>query len=122
MEAAASAADHGLVTTTRTHPEPTGLRALRVVALAEGVSFVLLLACSVLKRTTDLDLVPVLGPVHGTLFVALVLLVLSELQVLGWRPLFTLVMLTVGSPGAHFAVRATRPALPVSPSGPSRRC
>ena len=89
--------------------EPGALRALRVVALLEGVSFVLLLVCSVLKRTTELDLVPVLGPVHGTLFVALVLLVLAQLRTLGWGPVFTAVMLTVGSPGAHFAVRATRP-------------
>ena len=57
-----------------------------------------------------LDLVPVLGPVHGTLFLALVLLVLAQLRVLRWGPVFTLVMLTVGSPGAHFAVRATRPS------------
>ena len=88
--------------------EPAGVRALRVVALVEGVSFLLLLVCSVLKRTTDLDLVPVLGPVHGTLFVALVLLVLTHLRRLGWGPVFTAAMLTVGSPGAHFAVRATR--------------
>ena len=35
-----------------------------------------------------------------------------QLRVLRWGPVFTLVMLTVGSPGAHFAVRATdvRPA------------
>ena len=89
--------------------EPTELRALRVVALAEGVSFVLLLICSVLKRTTSFDAVPILGPVHGTLFLALVLLTLSQLQVLGWSPRFAALMLTVGSPGAHFAVRATRP-------------
>ena len=55
--------------------EPAALRALRVVALVEGISFVVLLVCSVLKRTTDLDLVPVMGPVHGVLFVALVVLV-----------------------------------------------
>jgi hypothetical protein len=54
------------------------------------------------------DLVPVLGPVHGALFVALVLLVLVCLPRLRWPPWFTLVMLTIGSPGAHFAVRATR--------------
>ncbi len=108
MVGGAARADHGRVTTpaaTRTEPGP--LKALRVVALLEGVSFVLLLVCSVLKRTTELDLVPVLGPVHGTLFVALVLLVLAQLRVLRWGPVFTLVMLTVGSPGAHFAVRAT---------------
>lgn len=95
---------------TPTRQEPATLRALRVVAAAEGVSFVLLLVCSVLKRTTDTDLVPVLGPVHGVLFVALVLLVLADLRLLRWGPVFTVVMLTVGSPGAHFAVHATRPA------------
>ena len=81
---------------------------LRVVALLESLSFAVLLVGSVLKRTTGPDLVPVLGPVHGGLFVALVVLVLACLPRLRWAPWFTLVMLTVGSPGAHFAVRATR--------------
>ena len=67
----------------------------------------MLILGSVLKRTTDLDLVPVLGPLHGGLFLALVLLVLASLDRLRWSWWFTLVMLTVGSPGAHFAVRAT---------------
>jgi integral membrane protein len=84
------------------------MRALRVVALLETVSFAVLLVCSVLKRTTDLDLLPVLGPLHGALFLALVLLVLANLERLRWAWWFTLVMLTVGSPGAHFAVAATR--------------
>ena len=83
---------------------------LRVVALLESLSFAVLLVGSVLKRTTGPDLVPVLGPVHGALFVALVVLVLACLPRLRWAPWFTLVMLTVGSPGAHFAVRATRTA------------
>lgn len=86
----------------------TTLTALRVVALLESLSFAVLLVGSVLKRTTGPDLVPVLGPVHGALFVALVLLVLVCLPRLRWAPWFTLVMLTIGSPGAHFAVRATR--------------
>ena len=80
---------------------------LRVVALLESLSFAVLVVGSVLKRTTGPDLVPVLGPVHGALFVALVVLVLACLPRLRWAPWFTLVMLTVGSPGAHFAVRAT---------------
>ena len=84
-------------------------RALRVVALLESLSFLVLIVGSVLKRTTDTDLVPVLGPVHGALFVALVVLVLDNLRRLRWAPWFTLVMLTVGSPGAHFAVAATKP-------------
>ncbi len=80
---------------------------LRVVALLESLSFLVLLVGSVLKRTTDLDLVPVLGPLHGALFLSLVLLVLATLPQLRWSLWFTAVMLTVGSPGAHFAVRAT---------------
>ena len=87
----------------------TALRALRVVALLESLSFAVLLVGSVLKRTTGPDLVPLLGPVHGALYVALVVLVLATLDRLRWSWWFTLVMLTVGSPGAHFAVRASRP-------------
>ena len=86
------------------------VRALRVVALVESLSFALLLLGSVLKRTTGPDLVPVLGPAHGALYVLLVVLVLARLEQLRWSWWFTLVMLTVGSPGAHFAVRATRTA------------
>lgn len=84
------------------------IRVLRVVALLESLSFLVLLVGSVLKRTTGPDLVPVLGPLHGALFVSLVLLVLACLPRLRWSAWFTLVMLTVGSPGAHFAVHATR--------------
>ena len=83
------------------------IRVLRVVALLESLSFLVLLVGSILKRTTGPDVVPFLGPLHGALFVALVLLVLTCLQSLRWSPWFTLVMLTIGSPGAHFAVRAT---------------
>ena len=84
-------------------------RALQAVALLESLSFAVLLVGSVLKRTTELDLVPVLGPVHGALYVLLVVLVLDNIRRLRWSWWFTLVMLTVGSPGAHFAVAATRP-------------
>lgn len=83
-------------------------RALRVVALLESLSFAVLLIGSLLKRTTGPDLVPVLGPLHGALYLGLVLLVLANLERLRWSWWFTLVMLTVGSPGAHFAVQATR--------------
>lgn len=87
--------------------EDRAVRALRVVALLESSSFAVLLVCSVLKRTTDVDLVPVMGPVHGALFIALVLLVLACRTRIGWSWTFTALMLTVGSPGAHFAVAAT---------------
>lgn len=84
------------------------IRALRAVALLETLSFAVLLVGSVLKRTTGPDLVPVLGPLHGALFVALVILVLWNLRQLRWSWWFTLLMLTIGSPGAHFAVQATK--------------
>lgn len=87
-------------------------RALRLVATLESLSFLVLIVGSVLKRTTDVDIVPVVGPVHGALYVGLVVLVLDNLRRLRWAPWFTLVMLTVGSPGAHFAVAATDPVLP----------
>lgn len=86
--------------------ETESLRALRVLAVVEGLSFVLLLGCSVLKRTTTHDLVPVAGPVHGFLYVVVVLLVLENLRTLGWSNWFTAVMLTVGSPGIHFPLQA----------------
>ncbi|MEX2291764.1 MAG: DUF3817 domain-containing protein [Mycobacteriales bacterium] len=83
------------------------LSALRVVALLETLSFTVLLVGSLLKRTTGPDLVPVLGPLHGALYLGLVVLVLANLERLRWSWWFTLLMLTIGSPGAHFAVRAS---------------
>jgi integral membrane protein len=47
----------------------TALRRLRLVSAPEAVSFLLLLVCSVLKRTTSFNAVPVMGMVHGVLFV-----------------------------------------------------
>jgi integral membrane protein len=41
---------------------------LRLVSMPEGLSFLLLLVCSVLKRTTSFNAVPVMGMVHGILF------------------------------------------------------
>ncbi|MGA5320474.1 DUF3817 domain-containing protein [Streptomyces seoulensis] len=47
----------------------SALRRLRLVSAPEAVSFLVLLLCSVLKRTTDFNGVPVMGAVHGVLFV-----------------------------------------------------
>lgn len=88
--------------------EPVALRALRAVALVETLSFAILLVCSVLKRTTELNAVPVMGPVHGALFLALVALVLDQRERLDWSGLKTLLVLTIGSPFAHFFVRGAR--------------
>ncbi|MEU2776509.1 DUF3817 domain-containing protein [Streptomyces sp. NPDC007162] len=47
----------------------TAIRRLRLVSAPEAVSFLILLVCSVLKRTTDFNAVPVMGAVHGVLFI-----------------------------------------------------
>jgi integral membrane protein len=61
------------------------LKTFRVVALTEATSFLLLLVASVLKRTADAEvLVTVLGPIHGVLFVAYVLIALNLKAEQGW--------------------------------------
>ncbi|WP_432014532.1 DUF3817 domain-containing protein [Streptomyces cucumeris] len=47
----------------------TALRRLRLVSAPEAVSFLLLMICSVLKRTTEFNAVPVMGWVHAVLFI-----------------------------------------------------
>lgn len=51
----------------------SAIRRLRLVSAPEAISFLLLLVCSVLKRTTDFNAVPVMGAVHGVLFILYVL-------------------------------------------------
>ncbi len=51
----------------------SALRRLRLVSAPEAVSFLLLLVCSVLKRTTDFNAVPVMGMIHGVLFILYVI-------------------------------------------------
>ncbi|MGC9380793.1 DUF3817 domain-containing protein [Streptomyces sp. MH13] len=51
----------------------SALRRLRLVSGPEAISFLLLMVCSVLKRTTDFNAVPVMGAVHGFLFVVYVI-------------------------------------------------
>ncbi|MEV5848261.1 DUF3817 domain-containing protein [Streptomyces sp. NPDC051985] len=51
----------------------TAIRRLRLVSAPEAVSFLILLVCSVLKRTTDFNAVPVMGAVHGVLFILYVI-------------------------------------------------
>lgn len=69
------------------------LKTFRIVALTEATSFLLLLICSVLKRTTDFDAVPILGPIHGVLFVAYVLIALNLRPEQGWTGKETLLIL-----------------------------
>ena len=66
----------------------TVARTFRAVAIAEAVSWVLLLAGMFLKwvlRTTEVG-VQLAGPVHGAVFVAYVLVTLVAWRVLRWSP------------------------------------
>lgn len=61
------------------------VRNFRTIALVEATTFLLLLVGSVLKRTSDLDiLVSVLGPIHGILFIAYVVFALNLRPQEGW--------------------------------------
>lgn len=83
------------------------LRRLRLISAPEAVSFLLLLVCSVLKRKTDFNAVPVMGSVHGALFVGYVVLwALAWRQARwGWRRGALLFVLSVLPAGGFFAER-----------------
>lgn len=62
------------------------LHRLRIVSLVEAISFVVLLTCSVLKRTTDFNAVPVMGAVHGVLVVVFLVLWADAWNKVKWTP------------------------------------
>jgi integral membrane protein len=75
----------------------TSLRLLRVVALVEATSFLALLVASYLKRDGQGELgVQILGPIHGALFIAYVVLAVVARPEAGWRP-WTFVGVLVGA-------------------------
>ena len=77
----------------------TSIRLFKMVALAEAASYLLLLGASVAKRTLDAhELVTVMGPVHGILFlayVALALYVRPQLRWSGWTTVMVVVAAVV---------------------------
>jgi integral membrane protein len=90
----------------------TALRRLRLVSAPEAVSFLLLLVCSVLKRTTDFNAVPVMGSVHGLLFILYVVFWLDAWNRTKW-PLGTAALYFVFSvlpTGGFFAERKLKRA------------
>jgi integral membrane protein len=89
-----------LVVTARLLAPQTVSRAFRAVAIAEAVSWVLLLAGMFVKwvlRTSELG-VQLAGPVHGAVFVAYVLVSLVAWRVLGWTPRTALLALVASVP------------------------
>ncbi|MGY1856445.1 DUF3817 domain-containing protein [Modestobacter sp. SYSU DS0290] len=100
-------------------PAPVA-RVFRVVAVAEAVSWVLLLAGMFVKyvpKTSEVG-VQVFGPVHGAVFIAYVLVTLVAWRVLRWSLGTTVLALAASVPPLatlwfeHWARRTGR--LPVS--------
>ncbi|GGO92791.1 membrane protein [Wenjunlia tyrosinilytica] len=88
----------------------TALRRLRLVSTPEAISFLLLLVCSVLKRTTDFNAVPVMGSIHGVLFILYVVFWADARNKVRWsngRGLL-LLALSVLPTGGFFADRMLR--------------
>jgi integral membrane protein len=97
------------------------LKTFRVVALTEATSFLLLLISSVLKRTADADvLVTILGPIHGVLFVAYVLIAMNLRDEQGWTAKQTaLILLGAVLPFGGYVVDRWLTSSSRSPGGAS---
>ena len=75
----------------------SSIRWFKVTALAEAVSYLVLLAASVAKRTLDMhQAVAVVGPVHGVIFLVYLALALYVRPRLGWNG-WTTVMVIVAA-------------------------
>ncbi|MFJ8730957.1 DUF3817 domain-containing protein [Streptomyces bauhiniae] len=88
----------------------SALRRLRLVSAPEAVSFLILLLCSVLKRTTDFNAVPVMGAIHGVLFVLYVIFWLDAWNRTKWSfgTAALYFVLSVLPTGGFFAERKLR--------------
>ena len=74
------------------------IRAFRVVAVVEAVSYLVLLGAVVLKRVLDgPDLVSALGPVHGIAFLVYLVLVLRIRESQGWNLGRTIVVIVASA-------------------------
>jgi integral membrane protein len=80
----------------------------RTVALLEAVSYLALLVATFVKRVIEgPDFVPVLGPIHGILFLAYLLLTLLVREEQGWTVGQTLIVLIASAiPFGAFVVNA----------------
>ncbi|WP_051716726.1 DUF3817 domain-containing protein [Streptomyces megasporus] len=88
----------------------SALRRLRLISVPEAVSFLVLLVCSVLKRTTEFNAVPVMGAVHGVLVILYLIFWLDAWNKAKW-PLgraALYVVLSVLPAGGFYADRLLR--------------
>ncbi|TSB32279.1 DUF3817 domain-containing protein [Streptomyces sp. NBC_01525] len=83
------------------------LHRLRLISAPEAISFLLLLCCSVLKRTTSFDGVMVMGMVHGVLFILYVVFWLDAWNRAKWdlKTAALYFLLSVLPTGGFFAER-----------------
>ena len=65
------------------------IKTFRLVAILEATSFLILLTCSFAAR----DGVPIMGPIHGMLFLGYVLIALMIREAAGWSTKETLLIL-----------------------------
>jgi integral membrane protein len=70
------------------------VRAFRAVAVAEAISWLALIVATVIKYTADHPVgVKILGPIHGVLFIAYVVLALAVRSQLRWDAKTSLIVL-----------------------------
>ncbi|MEO7262315.1 MAG: DUF3817 domain-containing protein [Jatrophihabitantaceae bacterium] len=96
---------------------PSIIGAFRLVAIAEAMSWLLLIVATIVKYSADAPLgVHVLGPIHGALFVGYVLLALVVARQLRWKARTLLIVLAESVfPGGGF-LAARRPDLNPPPA------
>lgn len=75
----------------------SSIRTLRYVALIEATSFLILLVATYIKRDGGSEVgVQILGPIHGILFLAYVLIALLVARAVRWS-LLTIVLVLLGA-------------------------
>lgn len=81
----------GAPTSSFTSP---AVRALRIVAVLEAISWLVLIVATIVKYTADAPLgVHIMGPVHGVLFIAYVGLAVVVRRELRWNARTTIIVL-----------------------------
>lgn len=74
------------------------IRWFKVLALAETVSYLVLLAASVIKRTMDMpEPVSVMGLIHGVIFLLYVMLALQVRERVGWNGWATIMVIVAAA-------------------------
>lgn len=96
-------------------------RPLRIAALAEGISYLVLLLAMVAKYAFDAGGeggVPIVGPIHGIIVLVYAGLVLMGRDEQGWTIGQTLVALLLSAvPGGGFYVEQKMLTVPARPGG-----